>query len=205
MRWIKCEFFALFFAASTAFAAPESAPWSTSLSIGYGSFSNMFQDDGRYALLKLGFGKGIFEYKSTLFGLELGVETGNTMRLDVSREILDQLGGLPFQSRVKPIIDLLGTARIPVRDSGVSVLLKAGAALRTWQFDRCSADDRSVGDPEFQAGFAWTINKHIFTHLTGRVILGRKVTWFVDPSLDQLSISGMPNQYGILFGTTFLF
>ena len=165
----------------------------------------MFHQDGQYSLLKLSIGKELFHYHSTAIGLELGVETGNTMRLDISKTLLNQLGGLPFQSQMKPTSDLLGIIRAPIYSTRLNVLLKTGVAFRTWQFERCSADDRSQVDPEFQFGFAWQVNNSVYLQLSGRTIIGQKVRYSINPLEEQLIITGMPSQYGVLIGTTFFF
>jgi hypothetical protein len=116
--------------------ATNSHPWSVTASLGYTNYQSMYSDDGQTALGRLAIGKELFTRKYLIFGLEIGVQSGNTMRLNVPQITLDEIGGLPNQSTVKPTLDLLATAKIqPLGSSQFFGEIKGGIAYRQWQAD----------------------------------------------------------------------
>jgi hypothetical protein len=82
------------------------------------------------------------------------------MRLDVTQDILDELGGLPIQSTIKPLLDLLvSIKRIPSNNGPLFSVLKGGIAYRRWQFEnRDSINDVAELAAEVQAGLGYTIS-----------------------------------------------
>jgi hypothetical protein len=178
-------------------------PWRVSLGFGYGHFQDMFYQDGYYPSLKIALGKGLISTNHINLGLELGMETGNTMRLDVPKPLLNQVGGMPMQSTVKPIFDILETLQAEINRRFFGVL-KAGGALRSWQFERCSSVDKMQVNPEFQVGMGYHINQKSYVELVYRSIVGRPLTYVVNTGNEQLYVSGSPTQQGILLNITLL-
>ncbi len=185
-----------------ALAFADQNPWFTSINVGYGHYNEMFRQDGTYPLLRISFGKELISAANTHLGLELGAETGNTMRLTVPQNLLDQVGGMACKTIMKPPIDLLVTSRT-LMNKNISILLKGGAALWTWQFDSCSSKDIIDVSPEVQVGLGYTINDNSFVQLLYGYTKGSAFNYFI--TAEKLEFIGTPNQHKLLLGITYLF
>src|SRR5579862_1725761 len=78
-------------------AVVECHPWSVIGGLGYTSYNDSYSGDGQTPLGRFAIARDIGNYNPFHFGLELGVQSGNQMRLDISENTLDRLGGLPVQ------------------------------------------------------------------------------------------------------------
>ena len=131
---------------------------------GYGNVDGAYKQDGNVAQARLDLGVRFNAYHHVNFGAEIGVQTGNTMRLNASPAIIANSGGLPIQSTLKPLLDLLGTVKGPIfTNFPLAYVLKGGIAYRQLQLeDRTSAHDYlSQVNGEFQAGLNYDITKHL--------------------------------------------
>lgn len=195
-------------ASSTSFSEPLKVQphertghsWSVTASIGYTNFQNMYGHEGQTPLLRLAFDKGLVVVKNLDIGVELGVQNGNTMRLNVSQEDLDLLGGSPIQTEVSPIIDLLATVVTkPLFGTPLFAQVKGGIAYRTWQFeDRTSINPISNVAGELQAGFGVALNKATNLSLLYQGIYGGNPNFVVDTTNETGNLSTIPVQNGIL-------
>ncbi|PJD92543.1 MAG: hypothetical protein CK424_05425 [Legionella sp.] len=132
---------------------------------GYGKINGAIKDDGNFAQGRLAIGARAREpFQHMLLGGELGIQTGNTMRLSSSDTVLDLSGNLPFQSTLKPVLDALVTLKFQVQpESPFAVILKGGIAFRQLQLnDRTSISDSvSTVNGEFQAGLGYRITERM--------------------------------------------
>jgi hypothetical protein len=116
--------------------------------------------DGQTAFGRFAIARDLAKRHSIQFGLELGVQSGNIMRLDIPQATLDLLGGMPVQANIKPMIDLLATATTEPLMTGYPAygVLKAGIAYRRMQIDeRVTVNDLSQVGFELQAGLGANI------------------------------------------------
>ncbi|MFZ4077101.1 MAG: hypothetical protein ACOYKA_03855 [Legionellaceae bacterium] len=181
-------------------------PWSVTASLGYTVFQNMFQSDGQTALGRLAISKALVDYKQALFGLEVGVQSGNTMRVGATAAQLNDLSGLPVQSTIKPMLDLLATMKSPgLHNTPVFLTLKGGLAFRRWQFnDRTSIEGVSNTAGELQAGLGLPFNTTTSLSLAYQGIYGGNPNFTVDTTRGFEHVGTIPIQQGILLSLTYL-
>ena len=184
----------------------EDKTWSFTASLGYTEYQNAFENDGKAALGRFAIGSKLFAIDQVHYGLEVGIQNGNQMRLNVPQATLDVLGGLPIQSTIKPMVDVLLTLKSdPFGKSNVFAHLKAGAVYRTWQFEnRSTIADKNKVDPELQLGLGYQINPHTSMHLSYERIFGKNPDFTINADNETASIKAIPKQEGILLGITYL-
>ncbi|HVT61921.1 MAG TPA: hypothetical protein VHD33_00325 [Legionellaceae bacterium] len=175
-------------------------PWAVTASIGYTAFQNAYKGEGQTAVGRLAFDYAFFDFESILLGAELGVQNGNSMQLDVSQSTLDELGGSPIQTTVKPILDLLATAKsLPIADSPFFAQIKGGIAYRRWQFDdRTSINFLSNIAGEVQAGVGLALNRITNLSLLYQGIYGGNPDFIVNSTNETGTINNIPIQNGVL-------
>jgi hypothetical protein len=182
----------------------EHHPWLVTGSIGFTDYQNMFHGDGETVVGRFALGKELFSRAALAFGLELGVQNGNAMRLDVSQETLDVLGGLPIQSTMKPMLDLLVTAK--TNSLGVIPLfaeLKGGIAYRHWQFeDRDSINDQSNIAGEVQAGLGYLVSDKASLGVFYQGVFGGNPDFQVNALNQTGLVKTIPIQNGVLLSLT---
>jgi|GEM_PF-3155512 len=128
---------------------------------GYGSIDGMYKKDGQYAQFRLALGLDAYTYKTLTVGLESAVQSGKTMRVNMSPSQQSLTGDLTPQAILSPFIDLLAVARWNFV-SKWNLIIKGGIAYRELQFtDRTSSHDslRRVNG-ELQAGIGFQLTKH---------------------------------------------
>jgi hypothetical protein len=130
---------------------------------GYGVANGAYKQDGQYAQTRLSLGLRAAEYNVLTLGVEAGVQSGNSMRLAASDVLIATAGGMPIQSTLKPLVDLLLTVKGQLLPNNpLFGILKGGVAYRQLVLEnRTSARDglRQL-DGEFQAGLAYSMTSH---------------------------------------------
>lgn len=193
---------------NTVFALPSEefhndisvpAPWSVTASIGYTNFDNMYANEGQTPTGRLAFDKGLLNIKTIDIGVELGIQNGNSMRLNVSQADLDILGGAPIQTNVSPIVDLLATlTTAPLLNTPLFAQVKGGIAYRSWTFeDRTSINPISNVASEVQAGFGIALSKMSQLSLLYQGIYGGKASFIIDATEEVGQVSSIPIQNSI--------
>lgn len=132
---------------------------------GYGVIDGAIKQDGQMAQARLSLGvRAPHAYQNTLVGLELGIQSGNTMRLSASNELILLTGDLPIQATLNPVLDALLTLKYQVHpDHPLALIVKGGIAYRQLHLnDRTSTQDTlSKVNGEFQAGLGYQLTKHV--------------------------------------------
>ncbi|KTC96813.1 hypothetical protein [Legionella feeleii] len=180
----------------------ELKPWSITGSLGYTDYQNMYKADGQTGIGRFALGRDLLIYKQWIVGLEIGIQNGNDMRLGVSQATLDELGGLPIQSTVKPVLDVLATLEVPLwNTSALSGQLKGGVAYRRWQFNnRVSINDKSQLAGEVQAGLGYSISECTSLSLLYQGIFGSNPDFRVNALQQTGQVANIPVQHGVLLG-----
>ena len=183
-------------------SSSNSGLWSVTASLGYSVYQGMFSADGQTAIGRLALGRTLFAGNRLTFGIEAGVQNGKTMRLDAPQATLDELGGLPIQSTLNPMLDLLATVKTaPWGASSVYGQLKGGIAYRHWQFDnRDSINDPSQVAGEIQAGIGYAISSHAGLSLSYQGVFGGNPDFKVNALNQTGHVSTIPMQNGVLLG-----
>jgi len=179
-------------------------PWSITASMGYTNYQDMYRNDGQTPVGRLAFGHDCYAFNQATLGLELGVQNGNTMRFFPSQTAIDTLGGLPIQTTVKPMLDLLVTLKsASLSTMPVYAQLKGGIAYRRWQFnDRDSINDKSQIAGEVQAGLGYAISERASMNLFYQGIYGSSPNFSLNAVAETGRVSNIPVQHGVLLGMT---
>ncbi|MBA2657424.1 MAG: hypothetical protein H0U70_10675 [Tatlockia sp.] len=179
----------------------SSHAWSLNASLGYESYSDMYQKDGLTALSRLGIAVKIAEFKNFFLAVEAGIQSGTRMRLKVPFELLDEMGGLPLEITVKPMLDLLLTAQtISSKNLSLSLIAKGGIAYRQQQLFRQSVNNLSQVNAEMQIGFGYKINKYAGLSLLYQHVFGGHPNFRYNSTTEKGHIDNITKEQGVLFG-----
>lgn len=179
-----------------------SLPWSLEVGVGYGIYQHMYTQDGNAVQTRMGIAKEFVRSKRFHAGLELGVQNGNTGRLDIPPEQLDLLGGIPVESTIKPTMDMLITSQFsPKIEGSIFTLIKAGIILRRLQFNR-SVNDITKINPEFVVGVGYTINRYASVFLAYQSIISSNPNFTVDAEQCTGHVESIPGTNNILLGVS---
>lgn len=175
---------------------------------GYGSISGSYGNDGNFAQGRLALGVHANTYKNWLFGVEVGVQSGNTMRLNTRLNVIDDAGGLLVQSTLKPLVDFLATVHGRFQpDSPLSYILKGGIAYRQLDLnDRSSSQDSlSKVNGEFQAGLGYNLTPHVMLSAFYQGIYSNNNVGAALNSVGDVTIANIPTQQAGFLGVDYSF
>ena len=161
--------------------------------------------DGQTAFGRFAIARDLAKRNSIQFGLELGVQSGNIMRLDIPQATLDLLAGMPVQANIKPMIDLLATATTePLMNTPAYGVLKAGIAYRRMQIDESvTVNDLSQVGFELQAGLGANITDRARLALLYQGVFNGSTNFTVNIAADTGHVSNIPMQNGILLALSY--
>lgn len=188
--------------------------WSVIGSLGYTWYQKAYHgwfdaqtaiDDGQTPLGRFAIAKDFGIFKTISVGAEAGVQNGNTMRLDINQFQLNELGGLPVQTTVKPMLDLLATASYQPINMPAFGLVKAGIAYRRLQInDRVTFNDLSEVAFEVQAGLGMHLSDRASLSLNYQGIFNGNTRYIINTTQFIGHISNIPNQNGILLSLSYM-
>ncbi|OYV54384.1 MAG: hypothetical protein B7X00_01405 [Legionella sp. 21-45-4] len=204
--------------AGTMGAVEEAHPWSVLGSLGYTWFNDAYSGgaladptaqtaigDGQTVVGRFAIARDVYAYdfegfKTVHFGLELGVQNGNTIRLGIPQANLDIVGGLPVQSTIKPMMDLLGTLTLqPMDEYPAFGVVKLGVAYRRMQInDRVTFNDLSEAAFEVQGGLGYKISDRADLSLSYQGIFNGSTNYTINSTTFTGHVSNIPNQNGLL-------
>jgi hypothetical protein len=147
----------------TKLADGSSSRFSVGAYGGYGVVNGGYHQDGQVAQFRLAFGMRAAQYKKLIFGTEVGMQSGNAMRLDASSAFMAAAGCLPIDSTLKPFLDLLVTAKTRIDPNyPIFAVLKGGIAYRQLVLSgrSSSSDDLRQVNGELQAGLVFNLTDH---------------------------------------------
>lgn len=125
--------------------------------LGYGAMNDTTDASGNVTEGRLDLGSDIFRTGWVTWGLELGVQSGNDVRLGVD------LNDYPIDATLKPFFDVLATLKtVTDRKHPWGVFLKGGMVYQQLQLENRSSNEDNIQQvmPEFQAGIAYQISTH---------------------------------------------
>jgi hypothetical protein len=165
---------------------------------GYGTIDGAYENDGDFTQGRLSLGLNAYQYQRAMFGAEIAVQSGNSMRLQVSPAVLAALGGLPVQVTLKPFVDLLVTVKGQITDRfPLIAFLKGGIAYRQMQLnDRISSKDYlSQVNGELQAGLGYKLTEYATLTAFYQGIYSKSSAGVsVDPTGEFTYINQIPTQ-----------
>lgn len=181
-------------------------PWTIEATFGLADYTHAYQHDGQSTMGRMSIGHLLLVKPSWQSGFEIGIQTGNTMRLDLPKDAIDILGGMPIQASMKPLLDLMLNVKAePLAYFPMVVWLKSGVAWRNLQLDRTSVPDLNEFSPEIQLGFGYRINKQAAVNMGYQYILGKKPELTVDPFMATGVLHNIPSQQAVTIGFSFNF
>lgn len=201
-----------------ASSAEDAHPWSVIGSLGYSWFDAAYNGgdlhdpfiqkaigDGQTALGRFAIGRDFGDYKTVRFGAEIGVQSSNTFRSNISQIDLDDIGGLHVQLTMKPMLDLLATASYqPVERIPVDGIVKLGIAYRRLQInDRVTFNDLSQVAFEIQAGLGMQVSERANLSLSYQGVFDGKATYTLDREKGIGKVSNIPALNGLLLSLTY--
>jgi hypothetical protein len=193
-------------------------PWSVIGSLGYTWYNDFYDGgptadpsaqtaigDGQTALGRFAIARDLGAFKTVRFGLEIGVQSGNTARLDIPQSTIDELGGILPQVTIKPMLDLLATASWqPIENIPVFGLVKPGIAYRRMQVnDRVTFNDLSQVAFELQAGLGARISDRASLALIYQGVFEGNTSYTIDTTTFTGHISNIPTQNGLLLSLSY--
>lgn len=184
------------------------SPFSLGAFGGYGVIDGSYGQDGNFSQARLAGGYDFYTFKNVLIGVELGVQSGNTMRLEASADIINTTGGLPIQVVSKPFVDLLvSTSTSFSANSSLSLILKGGIAYRQLQLqDRSSGSDTlNKVNGEFQAGLGYAITNHARVNAIYQAIYNTNNAGIGINSVEDVTLSQIPTQQAGFLGFVYTF
>lgn len=180
--------------------------WTVDGAFGMAFYPNMANHDGQSAMGRLSLGYALFSDIDAQLNLEAGIQSGNTMRLLLPKESIDVLGGLPIDAKMKPMLDILISAKVlPWSNSPMMMWLKGGITYRQLQLDRDSVPDLSQFSPEIQAGLGYQINQQAAIKLGYQYIFGKQSELIVNPLAEEGVLHHIPMQQALMLGVSFNF
>jgi len=175
---------------------------------GYGTVDGAYHQDGNVTQGRLTLGLHAKNYNKLTLGAELGVQSGNTMRLNESQDIINATGGLPAQSTLKPFVDALITVQYKFHPNRpLFAVLKGGIAYRQLQLeDRTSSQDSlNKVNGEFQAGLGVNVTENVRITALYQGIYSTSNTGIGLNSVGDVTLSQIPTQQAGLFGVEYCF
>jgi opacity protein-like surface antigen len=193
-------------------------PWSVIGSLGYSWYDSFYHGgptadpfaqaaigDGQTAIGRFAINRTLGAFKTIRFGLEMGVQNGNTARLAIPQVTLDEIGGLPPQVTIKPMLALLASVSWqPLENTPVFALIKPGIAYRRMQLnDRVTFNDLSQVGFEIQAGLGMHISDRASLSLNYQGIFDGATSYTINTTTSTGHISNIPVQNGLLLSVSY--
>lgn len=173
-------------------------PWSVTASFGNGKYQRTTDSNaiGRFAV-----DDDILLTGKYAVGLELGLQSGNRLKLDLPIETLTALEWLPMRSSLGPMFDLLVTAKSdPLGNSPIFAHLKGGVAYRSWQINNEYIHGLSQLAGEVQAGFGYPLTALASLSLLYQGVFGGEPNFVVNPTTKTAHVSNIPALHAVLLG-----
>lgn len=178
----------------------QDQPWSVTASVGSGNYQ-VSASDRNTALGRLALGNELLLAGDIALGLELGLQTGNKICLNIPKETLHVLKWSPLQTTLAPTLDLLITTKTdPLGNSAFFAQLKGGLAYRHWKIDRIPDNEISQLAGELQAGFGYPISALASLSLLYQGVYGNTPNLEVNPASKKEILSNIPTLHAILLG-----
>ncbi len=178
--------------------------WRFSGTIGVSKFKDMMETDGNTIFTRLAIGADLWRTEYGNIGLELGAQTVNHMRLNLTAVQLTDLGDTIVSTTISGAADLLMTYEYPFNVSGddganYAVFVKAGVAYRTMHTDRDTINTLKKTSPELQLGFNFDVGEHSSISIAYQGIFSGKMELVTNTASGGTGIiKNIPSQNGAL-------
>ncbi|MFI4919690.1 MAG: hypothetical protein ACHP65_09065 [Legionellales bacterium] len=195
----------------------EYRPWSVIGSLGYTWYDAAYHGgsnadpaaqasigDGQTAFGRFAVAREFGVYSGLHFGAEVGVQSGNTFRLNIAQEAIDPLGGILPQASIKPMLDLLASATYQPDSVPAFGLIKLGVAYRRMQInDRVTFNDLSQAAFEVQAGIGMHLSDRANLSLNYQGVFNGSTTYTINTTQFTGKVSNIPSLNGLLLSLSY--
>lgn len=179
----------------------QDQPWSITASFGSGKYQHVYKKDGDTAVGRLALGNELLLTGDYALGLELGLQSGNHMRLNVPNESRTLILWLPVRTNLGPMLDLLITAKSdPIGRSDFFAQFKGGLMYRNWEIKQPQLHDLSQLAGEIQAGFGYPITALASLNLLYQGVYGNDPNVRIHNNNKTVYVSNIPTLHSILLG-----
>lgn len=183
---------------------PEPMPhqhWSVTASVGNGKYQGMRSTSSKTAIGRLALGNELMLTGELAWGLELGIQNGNRMRLAIPEQTLILLGWLPINTNLGPMVDLLVTAKSdPIAGSSFFAQVKGGVAYRKWKIEHPAINNMAMLAGEIQAGLGYPLTALASLNLLYQGIFGNEPGLVINPSTQTGHVANIPVLHAVLLG-----
>ncbi|KTD74175.1 hypothetical protein [Legionella tucsonensis] len=180
----------------------QDQPWSVTASAGAGNYEVTTRDKS-VPIGRLALANEMMLAGNIALGLELGLQTGTHIKLNMPRETFQALKKwIPMQTTLAPTLDLLITSKSdPLGSSSFFAQLKGGLAYRHWRDNRVPLNDISQLAGEVQAGFGYPITALANLSLLYQGIFsGNGPNFHLDTYSKREQLSNIPTLHAVLLG-----
>ena len=170
---------------------------------GYEVVSGTYNHDGRSVTGRLTLGVDAWNLDRWGFGFEGGFQSGNTMRLSTSDQIILDSGGLPIQATLKPFVDFLASVKCRILSSHpLFVFVKGGFAFRQLQLENRSSSSDHINriNGEIQGGFSYQLTPHGRISISYQGIISNSRSGIKLSENNDILLRHIPTQQGALIG-----
>jgi hypothetical protein len=178
----------------------QDQPWSITASAGSANYQ-VSSADRNTALGRLALGNEMLLAGDIALGLELGLQTGAKICLNIPDDTLSLIKWFPVYTTLAPTLDLLFTTKTdPIGNSSFFAQLKGGVAYRHWKMDRIPVNEISQLAGEVQAGFGYPITALANLSLLYQGIYGNNPTTQVNSNSKKETLANIPTLHAFLLG-----
>ncbi|WP_131779152.1 hypothetical protein [Legionella bozemanae] len=180
----------------------QDQPWSVTASAGAGNYQ-ITSRDKNVPIGRLALANEMMLAGNIALGLELGLQTGTHIKLNMPQETFLALKKwIPMQTTLAPTLDLLITSKSdPLGNSAFFAQLKGGLAYRHWRDKHVPLNDISQLAGEVQAGFGYPITALASLSLLYQGIFsGNGSNFHLDTYSKREQLSNIPTLHAVLLG-----
>lgn len=197
-----------FFLINSLFANPwePDKPWTVSLGLGMAHYQAAFSHDSSTAVGRLSFNYQLFLTNYSSLGIEAGLQSNNSMRLDIPQATIDFLGGIPIEAQIKPMLDALITTKVfPYEEWPWYLNVNGGAAFRALQINRDDINDLKQVSPELQLGLGAIISENMSINLLYQAIFNGNPNFNLNELTKTATINNIPLQQAVILSFSMSF
>jgi len=178
------------------------------ISEGYSFMQGAYHQDGQTPFLRTDLSAKINDFHQVAVGAELGVQTGNNLRLSAPTALINEAGFLPLQATLKPTIDALISLSTKLSPNlPIYGVLKGGIAYRQLSLQNRTSQRDSIRkvDGEFQAGLAVNMSKHATFSTFYQGIYGSRDAGVALSATNDVTLKHIPTQHAVMAGLAYKF
>lgn len=173
------------------------------ISLGQGKYQSGVSQNSSFGFYRFGLGQEFIDSETWRFGIAGGLQSGNSMILNLPKAEIDKLGGVPVAVDMKSSWDILATLRSPdFMDDQLFLWAKAGAMYRSMQPDRNTINGVKLWSPEIQAGLGITLTEYTSLNLGYQYVGGKTPTLSVNTASETGILKNIPAQQSIFIGVS---